>query len=412
MGFKRLIRQNMGCICQGKLVSIFFWALTLNMAVVGCSRVSFKSSGPLESNPPPEIDDKGPAEDLNPDPPKDEDPTTPPEPPGPPQPPMPVQKMDEFTMQASSDQIDLFIVVDDSSSMEPEIRRLGARLDTLVKDLERSGISWQACFTTTHVTDNSIHRGLALNWRRTSTSHNQPQVLRRGEQNVDRIFRETLSGIPLGSGIDGKGDEQAIAALRFAIEDQRNRNCFRTNSDLHIIILSDEDERSCGGRCQSHSDEPSLQKWPLRRYTTDSFVRLSSFNREAELRSAFSRKWTEKKVMAHAIVIKENDKDCWKAQDDQHPAFYGIEFSKLARATGGVVGNICANDYASQLRQIAQRALEALKSVTLQCIPLTAPEVTLRPRPTEIAVSFQGDKVFFSPALAVGTKVTVKYTCP
>lgn len=402
------------------------WAvLFLTLASVlahftSCSRVSFKGSTPPSTSPPSADlgeDDSDADNDNDDDDSTDDDTPQMPNPGGPNQPPTPTPpgpkpKTDQFTMRALTDKIDLFFAIDDSSSMEPEIARLGARLEALVQDLERSGLSWQACFTTTHVADNSVNRGLALNWAKHSSSSPGLQILKQGEVGVSSVFRNTLSSIQLGSGIDGKGDEQAIAALRFAIEDRRNQSCFRADADLHVVILSDEDERSCGARCQTQSDEPSIQKWPLKRYTTDSFVQLSSYNRESSLRAAMSSKWPSKKVTAHALVIRQTDRDCWRAQDAAHPAFYGVEYSKLATATGGVIGDICAPDYAAQLRRIAQRALEALKSVTLQCVPVEAPLVTLLPRPDTVAISFEGNKVFFEPALATGTRVTVNYKCP
>jgi hypothetical protein len=176
-----------------------------------------------------------------------------------------------------------------------------------------------------------------------------------------------------------------------------------------VLYVSDEDEQSCGGRCQGGADEPSLASWSSKTYK-DAYVALAGYNDPAGLVGHISSLWPAKAFTAHAIVIKPSDSACWKIQDKEAPAFYGAEYKKLQGATGGILGDICASSYSSQLTNIATRTLDSMGSLSLKCTPAADPAVVITPA-MNTKVTRSGNKLFFSPALPSGTQVDVTYQC-
>lgn len=319
---------------------------------------------------------------------------------------------DKVTVPYSSGKIDILLVVDNSASMTEENAEMSQKLNGMVSTLENAGASWQMCYTTTHVQYNG-NAGKALEWKTKSGSSvvsTGQRVLSNSTTNKDEVFQTTMANIQLGQGQDGSGNEQGIAATRIAIDQSSNQNCFRNDAALTVIFLSDEDEASCGGRCANGSEEPGLADWATGYYTA-AYAPLSDFNKYNVLMNRVAAKWPGKAFTAHAIVVKPGDRQCWDWQDYTAPAFYGVEYKKLQSATGGILGDICANSYSAQLTNIANRTLESMGSISLKCVPVSDPIVTINPNPGNVSVTRSGNKVFFNPGLSSGTEVTLKYTC-
>lgn len=407
--------MGLGNFTKNSRVSILcLFALILGLAFNSCSGVKFaqssKASGPPggdndgmgadDSTPPGDDDDGEDDDDDNPGGCQGSNCTV-------------LDLYKQYTVPYASGKIDILLVIDNSVSMTEENQELSERLNGMVQILENAGASWQMCYTTTHVTFNS-NAGKILDWKTLGASDTVvstgTKVLSNTSSDKDLIFRTTMSNVELGQGPDGSGSEQGIAATRIAIQRSENANCFRSDAAFTVLYLSDEDEASCGGRCENGPEEPDLAQWDTA-YYTQAYVPLTDYNSYSSLISAVSGKWPSKAFTAHAIVIKPGDQQCWEYQDYAAVAFYGKEYKKLQSATGGILGDICANSYASQLTNIAERTLDSLESLTLECVPVSDPSITLNPDPGGVNVTRSGNKLFFNPGLPSGTVVNVHYQC-
>lgn len=299
-----------------------------------------------------------------------------------------VDKTFSYTTLARLNKVDILLVIDNSQSMIDERAELADRLDGFVQNLDASGIDWQMCFLTTHVVGNP-DAGLARKW-----SGLNKIVLDKNTTDRVQVFADSINGVPQGSSTDGSGREQGIGATYEALAKSQNQSCFRSDSGLAVIVLSDEDELSCGGRCQDGSE-------------------LSLKNLPETLISTVNEKFLGKKPFTfHSIVIRPQDQACLMMQEDQgYDAYVGEVYAEISKKSGGILGNICASEYASQLQIIGERIGETLSSYSLDCAPVAGSlEVFVQGVKT---TNFQllGNKLIFNPELGPNTQLSGKYRC-
>ncbi len=285
----------------------------------------------------------------------------------------------------ATSKVDILFVLDTSGSMDDERAALGKRLADFTSQL--SGLDWQICVTTT---DPDEEKGNLLPFPTDPRSY----VLTPSTPDYDQLFLDRMVDAP-----EGTGDEQAIHSLNLAIA-KGHPNCFRDDAALATIIMSDEDERSTGGYPEFIDHK---QYYPL-----------EDINRPATLIQAVKDAWNDQKVFtAHSIVIQSGDVACRDAQKTDHTfAFYGTHYEALSRMTGGIVGSICSLDYAGELKNFAENIRSTLSAVTLKCVPIEQPKITVTPLPPGVSVTTRGNKILFSPELPTGTAVVVDYLCP
>lgn len=288
---------------------------------------------------------------------------------------------EEVTVQNAS-KIDILFVVDDSGSMAAEQRALGSRLSEFISSL--GGLDWNICLTTTDATD---YRGRLLRFDDGS------YVLSSSNSNANSVFLDTLTSLPRGS-----GHEEGIRAMNLAFQSPDSR-CFRSDAALAAIVLSDEDEQSTGGYDQFRN--------------SNQFVELVAANYPQSVVQTVAQSFGSQKVFtAHSIVIRSGDTTCYDAQERDSDVWYGTRYEQLSSLTGGIVGNICADDYTEQLKNFASRIESSVASVNLQCTPVGQPSVEIIPQIPGVQASVIGNKIAFSPALPAGTRVKLGYACP
>ncbi|MCB0350512.1 MAG: VWA domain-containing protein [Bdellovibrionales bacterium] len=297
-----------------------------------------------------------------------------------------------FSPPVGAQAVDILFVVDNSGSMKAQLLELGNRFPNFISSL--AGLNWQICVTTTDVrADKQDGKLLSFSngekWINTQTT------------NAESKFLELLANMPT----NGSGDERGILAINRALD--RDEGCFRSGAALSTVVLSDEDERSTGGHDQASSQYRVLEP---RDYASSVFETLSA------------KMWTQKVYSHHSIVIAPNDSQCLASQAAEGSAsWYGTHYAELTKRTEGILGNICASDYGQQLSFIGQNIQDTIASVPLECDPYTASGLPIvmaeaailkiLPATTSKA-TLAGNKINFSPALAPGTTVTLKYYCP
>lgn len=159
-----------------------------------------------------------------------------------------------------------------------------------------------------------------------------------------------------------------------------------------MIVLSDEDELSCGGRCADT-------------------LTIGTSNIPDNLIALVNEKFYGRKPMTfHSIVIRPEDEACYAVQTNQgYDAYYGHVYAETLKKSGGILGNIGASEYASQLQTIGDRIGETLSSFSLDCAPLKGTlEVFIQGTKTS---NYQliGNKLIFNPELGPNTQFSGKY---
>lgn len=426
------------------LLLIFSTLMVVLMSFNNCSDVKFAKSsasdeGPIQTgtggDPDPNPD---PSPDPNPDPCYGQNNCNPPGGNN------PITYKDTVTITGGTSMIDILLVIDNSGSMKSERTKLGQTLNDLVAkiNLELPTADWRICYTTTWVESNSNASQVSRWVDATTTSSSNlkyysKKYLDKSVTNANDIFNKTMTYFnnvsENGANASGSGNEQGLTAVSNAPfrADNIQDGCFRQGAALATLVVTDEDQKSCGGRCKSPSgsgvaDEPSVAYHSLNSYK-NSYVALELGDKPSEILKKIQSKY---KIFTHnSIVIKNHDSECFQkneaglisagprpnstGQCDSSScplAFYGIEYEKLSSETGGTVGSVCAQDYTSTLVEIAQGTIDTLDSIALNCAPIEPPTFVYAPV-QNTTPTLTGNKVTFAPALSLGTVVEVTYKC-
>lgn len=298
------------------------------------------------------------------------------------------------TVNGSSSQLDVILVVDDSASMAEDQKKLADRLIQFVDDLDALNIDYQICLTTTDI---GYYAGSPVKWS------NGQFILNKATPNKVAVFKDTVTGL----GAEYSSDEQGIKATYLMIRDfgpnsgAKNSGCFRAKSALTVIEISDEDERSVGGN-------QALSQAQYKPLTPEN----QPDNLIAYVHSTFDSANFVKPFIWNSIIVKPGDNVCEATQDAAgSPSFPGVKLAELSTKTNGAIASICDADYAANMKLIKDRVVNNLASIQLQCVPVNNPVVTLNP-PFTTQVTRTGDQLKFNPALPENTQVTITYTCP
>jgi hypothetical protein len=290
------------------------------------------------------------------------------------------QKTETFTQGIESKKLDILFIVDNSGSMAEEQEKLGERIDSFLSTL--TDIDWQIGITTTDVSNGRFGlKGDLLPFQGTGS-----RVLRHTTPNYQQIFKSTIvrqETIRCGSDCPS-GDEQALRAATLAIEkrDSVNRGFFRQDADLGLMVLSDEDEMSDG---PAHATPP-----------------------EAVLAAVSSAWGDSKQVLTYGMVIAPGDASCMQMQPGG--GHYGTFVSRLANLTHGLVGSICAADYAPTLGLLANHARRLMEYVQLKYQPASRDNLRVTFLPDHTTdLSLEGRRVRFATPPPKGTLIQIDY---
>lgn len=214
------------------------------------------------------------------------------------------------------------------------------------------------------------------------------------------------------------GDERGIltavkAANRYT---QSPLSFIRSDAALHVIFVSDEDERSNGGTIAGPietNDKPETLVNALNALPSAStrkrFVLHSIINTPNELTSydAFLQGGFEACVERQTQITTGSE-------------FQGCHYALASVLTGGEIGHINANSYSAILNGAIAASIQdtSLAQVDLRCVPLsvTITNVNGSPYPQSLPNPFspQTDTryIAFNPPLPAGSVIRVTYTCP
>jgi hypothetical protein len=345
----------------------------------------------------------------------------------------------DYSLVATGGLADILIVNDNSGSMSFEQQHMADRFSTFLSQLESKHIDYRIGVITTDISsgatattaDDSVNsalyneprsinqNGALMDGKLITFPNGQPylssgqgsfadreawfkSVIKRPETLNCEATLTAFANDPRGAGAQGhancpSGDERGIFAANLFVN-ANPASFIRPKSVFSIIVLADEDERS------------GL-------YQKSSSYALESKDEPATLVSLVNSKFAGKSFQVHSIVVKDNS--CQNQQSNQlntpyNPVYgsIGSKYIALSNMTSGYVGNICANDYGSQLTDIATEVGEQIKTEVLACDNAADLQVVLEPANPAINFSVSGRTLTFSDFLPPGTKARFKYSCP
>jgi hypothetical protein len=335
------------------------------------------------------------------------------------------------SINAAGGLVDILIVDDNSASMSFEQTRLAARFNGFIQNLENQKADYRIAITTTDISSagnppSSINKNNALqdghliefpngSYFLTSASGTLVQknewfkttIQRKETLDCESFIRNNFGKSTYNSAYAANcpsGDERGINAANLVVKNNPN-SFIRPNSHLAIIILSDEDERS-----QLYwYNEKSPESYPG--YDLENFDLPQTL-----LNNVRATYGGGKAVSIHSIITMTQS--CKNIQDNQLVVngtavvngSYGLIYNKASQMTQGVVGDICASDYTSQLGQISTNILSRVNSALLACENPSDLLVSIIGQPG-VTYSISGREVRFSAQLSPGTRVGLKYTC-
>ncbi len=285
---------------------------------------------------------------------------------------------DEFETRA---RVDVLIIDDNSDSMRLAQQKLGDRLQAFLGSLAK--IDWQIGITTTDVSNGPF--GLQGRLLDIDAAHHR--ILTPATANVAQVFAQIIVRKETWNCGEScpSTDERPLRATIDAIGKRNSDNVgfFRDGADLVVIILSNEDEASEGGK------------------TADTYDTV-----KAAVQKAFG---TQKPLTGFGLLVIPGDAACYAASSTLG-GHYGAILNDFAVASGGTVGSICAADYGPTLASIGQRVREGIKVAVLSGTPQPGTlQVKVMPADPTLTWALSGRTLTFAHPPKPGTQVVVFY---
>ncbi len=230
--------------------------------------------------------------------------------------------VDSFVQTGVDQQSDVLLVIDDSASMAEEQARLLGSFEALLDTLETTRADFQIAVTTTDVEAGSTFSSVVL------------------DPDLEELGEAFLAAVAVGS--EGGRVEQGLHQALLSVNPAINPGFLREGADLHVLVVSDEDDQS--------------------EYEVDFYLH--------ELQALVG----EERVVVHAIV-GDLPMGCVSGTS---AADAGPRYLEASSATGGISGSICAEDYSPLLERVGLLAAAWNDRFPLSRIPqLDTLEVTV-----------------------------------
>ncbi len=304
-------------------------------------------------------------------------------------------------------QLDVQLIVDNSSSMLDDNLKLASRLQGFVNDLQTAGFDWQMCATVTSAqrltaADPTLYWGASRNW--VGSKNLIPYILKPNSGDIYKIFQDTI--LQIGAGWAGTDDERGIKAAWWQLWNGDTRftdasGCFRKDASLATVIISDEDVRSVGG-------DKSQEYYPGEYFLLETDDLPQTYI--GLVKEIFG---PTKRFTFNSIIVRPGDTACMAIQDAQgSKSHFGTKYNELSSLTGGGIGSICDNDFSGQLKYFKDQIVRSLGSLPLECAPIDGKAtVTIDPSFTT-TTRVEGRTLFFDPKVPAGSNIQAVYQCP
>ena len=327
-----------------------------------------------------------------------------------------------YTVSPSNTPIDILFISDNSGSMSRDQQSLGSKFPAFFNIIQN--LDYHVAVTTTDVFQhdgssgqggNLVDFGSGVKVLTPQTSNIQSlfqAAVQRPETNICEQYLQTHNCVGnTSAAYSGRNtncsdyynycpndDSRAIYAANQVVS-QNESGFLRDSAPLHVVILSNSDERVVGGQ---------KADWPLE---TNDLPSTLITNVQHTFNNA-------KSLTVHTIIIKPNDSSCLNQEVDSNLLTFGQYapvYASLTSQTNGIAGSICALNYSTQLQQIATMVQTNLQSsLPLKCATSDANlTYTLTPANAAITahVDGSGQVLNFSQPIPASTSVALSYTC-
>jgi hypothetical protein len=278
----------------------------------------------------------------------------------------------------AENKVDILFVIDNSGSMEYEQQSMAARMSNFMSQI--NGLDYKIAVTTTDPSNQTYGAGNIVKIKGLTNQYVITPDL--GLATAQKVLGDTVQRTETGS-----GSEQGIYGTYRAIERSiaatasPNKGFFRDGAGLAVVLISDEDESATAPK-----------------------------NIPANLVSLVKNTWTNKNFAFHSIITRPNDSICKKT----YGATYGTVYAQMSALTGGIVGDVCASDYGSQLAGMGQSVQQMVKTIALDCAPIgdvrSSVQVKLNGSAYAGSYEVQGTKLVFDANLPAGD-YALSYQC-
>jgi hypothetical protein len=340
--------------------------------------------------------------------------------------------------------VDILIVNDNSASMSYEQERMATRFGQFINNLDKKSIDYRIAFTTTDISSSqngsrTINQNGALQDGKLIALSNGKKYLSKDDGSLSektQIFNtaikrpETLAcenfirtWLTGGKSMNESsysteyvnncpsGDERGIYAANLVVKNNPD-SFLRDDADFQIIFLADEDERS-----QLYSSQASYA--------------LTEMDLGKNLAQTIRSQFPSKNFGIHPIIVA--DAYCLPLQSQQLlnvvSGSYGYEYNNARKeaqsiingersakglsAVSMVLGDICNNDYSSQLQNIFDQVSGPIvDNFALKCANPKDLNVTVATNDSTVSHEIVGNVIKFNKKLPVGTKVSISsYSC-
>lgn len=316
--------------------------------------------------------------------------------------------------------VDILFVVDNSASMSTEQASMASRFTNFIATLNSAGLDYRIGIITTDISDatsnppRAINQNGALQDGKLVAFPNGSFFLTPATPNINTQFNSTIqrqetanceaflsSSTPTSANytVDylancPSGDERGIYAANMFLMNNSSA-MIRPEAHLAVIFLADEDERS-------------------RLYSTNSAYALATLDQPTTLISNLQTLGSGKSFAVHSIIVKPGDSACKAIQDSQMhnvKGSYGDQYAQATSLTGGILGDVCAADYTSQLNNIGYNITAHVNEIELGCANPEVISVEFNPVPGAPTWTLQGSKIVFSSTLPVNMVVNYSWRC-
>ncbi len=291
--------------------------------------------------------------------------------------------------------IDILFIVDNSQSMKEELASIAHQFDPFLESIE--DYDYHIALTTT---DWVQDRGQFLVFENNQKFLSNPERARSTHRENVALFQKLVQ-MPAST----TSHERGIYVLNMVLDNMGQSSFFRPHSLFMVIIVSDEDENSFGGRVPEGKigTVPPLENYDLP----------ETFFRKVSQQHKFSI------VSTHAIIMPPDGADCPDQCKANGKCVEGRIYADLARPSKdllrqygnirkGHIGSICDTNFSSQLGPIAN-ALQESPPIPLPCFPKR--RVYARVNDENVLFRVEGKKIILAEQVHFGADVEVKFRC-
>ena len=298
-------------------------------------------------------------------------------------------------IKTKAGKIDVLFIVDNSKSMTEELASIANQFDPFLNSIK--DYDYHIALTTTDwIQDRGQFLVFGNGQKFLSNPDREPDT---HAQNVQHF--QDLVKMPPGT----NDDERGIYALNMVLDNMNQSAFFRPHSLFMVIIISDEDERSFGGRVPEgfYGTVPPLESYDL----PETFFRKVSHQHKFSI------------VTVHSIIMPPGGADCPNQCKAKSKCIEGRVYADLSRPSQstlrqygnirrGHIGNICATDYSSQLGPIAE-SIQELPPLPLPCFPRS--RVYAKVNGESVRFRVEEKKIILAEHVPFGSDVEVKFRC-